>query len=107
MKETELTQTNIILKELNDIKVTLAVNSTKQLGIENSITEIKGDIKEIKNDFVVRREFNDALIEIRVQNAQQIKAVSDKIGILNRIVYAIGGAVGLTIIAQILKLIFK
>lgn len=54
-----------ILKELSDIKANLAVNSNETANIKASISEIKSDMKEIKNDFVNRREFNEALKAIR------------------------------------------
>lgn len=54
-------QSTAILKELSDIKSSLAVNTTETANIKLSITEIKGDIKDIKNDTVTRRELSDAL----------------------------------------------
>jgi len=63
--QTENYQSTAILKELSDIKSNLAVNSSETLNIKNTIVEIKGDIRDIKSDFVTRREFNDAIKTIR------------------------------------------
>ena len=54
-------QSTAILKELGDIKISLAISNTKQVTIENAIVEIKADIKEIKQDSIGRREFNEAM----------------------------------------------
>lgn len=44
-----------------------AVLEVKLDYISKDITTIKADIKEIKNDFVARREFNDAIAVLRKQ----------------------------------------
>jgi len=87
---------NTILRELSDIKSSLAVNTNETANIKASISEIKVDIKEIKNDFVNRREFTDSLIEIR-------KEISP----IKKIVYTIGMAIIIAVIGALLKLIIK
>lgn len=57
--------TNSILKELSDIKSNLAVNANETTNIRNSLGEMRVDIKEIKSDFVSRRESNEAFKEIK------------------------------------------
>lgn len=63
MNEQETTNghTATIMKELSDIKASLAVNTNETANIKGSIGEIKSDIKEIKNDSVNRREFTEVL----------------------------------------------
>ena len=85
-----------IMKELSDIKSSLAVNTSETSNIKANISEIKSDIKEIKNDFVARREFNEALVTIR-----------EEIAPLRKFIYAIISAFGLAIIAAIASLIIK
>jgi hypothetical protein len=83
-----------ILKELSDIKASLAVNTNETANIKSNMAEIKGDIKEIKNDFVSRREFNEALKEIRIQ-----------ISPLRKILYGMIGVVGVAVLGAILRLV--
>ena len=61
-------QSTAILKELSDIKESLAINTTETANIKASMTEIKSDIREIKADFVSRREFVDTLEKVKVKN---------------------------------------
>lgn len=64
--------------------------------IQKDIAIIKTDIKEIKSDYIIRREFNEALVEIRSQLA-----------FFQKIVYSVFTVVGLSVLAAILKLIIK
>ncbi len=66
-----------ILKELSDIKANLAVNSNETANIKQSISEIKVDVREIKDDSVTRREFSDAMI--LTQNLQKDVSFLQKI----------------------------
>ncbi|HEX5429850.1 MAG TPA: hypothetical protein VFX17_02090 [Patescibacteria group bacterium] len=61
-------QHTTVLKELSDIKSSLAVNTNETANIKQSIAEIKLDIREIKTDFVTRREFNDAIKTLREED---------------------------------------
>ncbi len=49
---------NSILKELSDIKSSLAVNTTETNNIKVSITEIKTDIKDIKTKYITQDQLN-------------------------------------------------
>lgn len=67
-----------ILKELSDIKASLAVNTSETANIKATIGEIKQDIREIKNESVGRVEFTDAMKpipdhELRIRNLEQFK----------------------------------
>lgn len=55
------THISTLMKELSDIKSSLAVNTNETANIKQSIAEIKTDVKDIKSDGVNRREFNDTL----------------------------------------------
>lgn len=70
--------TATVLKELSDIKASLAVNTSETANIKGNITDIKTDMREIKNDFVNRRELNDALIVIR-KTEEDNKVSTDKL----------------------------
>jgi hypothetical protein len=50
-----------VLKELSDVKASLAVNTNETQNIKNTLGEIKQDIREIKSDSVSRREFNESI----------------------------------------------
>lgn len=60
-------QQSAILKELSDIKASLAVNTNETANIKQALSEMKLDIKEIKNDFASRRELTQGLETIRNQ----------------------------------------
>ena len=90
------TQSSAILKELSDIKATLAVNTAETVNIKITIGEIKADIKEIKNDFVSRREFNETLKDVR-----------ERVGFFQKIVYSIFSVIGLAVLGAILNLVIK
>ncbi len=64
--------------------------------IGKDITEIKTDIKEIKSDYIIRREFNEALKDIRLQLA-----------FFQKIVYSVFAVMGLTVLGALFKLIIK
>lgn len=89
-------QSTAILKELSDIKANLAVNSNETANIKASIGEIKIDIREIKNDYIARREFTDALIQVRKELA-----------FFQRLVYSVFSVMGLAIAGALFKLILK
>ncbi len=52
--ETEHTQNAAVLKELSDIKASLAVNTEATKNIKESMVEMKTDIREIKTDGVTQ-----------------------------------------------------
>ena len=49
-----------VMKELSDIKASLAVNTSETKNIKDSISEIKSDMRDIKSQFVTRGEYTDA-----------------------------------------------
>lgn len=91
-----VSQHTLILKELSDIKTGLAVNTTETSNIKESIGEIKMNIKEIKSDFVSRREFNEGLT-----------VINEQISPLRKIVYGMVGLMGVSVVGAILNLVLK
>lgn len=96
VKQTEVNQA-AVLKELSDIKSSLAVNTNETANIKGSVGEIKVDIREIKNDFVNRREFNDALGSLRQELSPIKKVVYGLIGV---ILLAVIGAIIQTVLVH-------
>lgn len=87
---------NAILKELSDIKSSLAVNTNETANIKSSITEIKADMKDIKNDFITRREMTEAIASLK-----------EEVSPLKKIVYGCVALVLTGFVAGILALIYK
>lgn len=85
---------SVLLKELSDIKSSLAVNTSETANIKGSITEIKTDIREIKADFVNRREFNDGLGAIR-----------SELNPLKKIIYGLVSVILIAVIGAIVQLV--
>jgi hypothetical protein len=90
------TNQSVLLKELSDIKASLAVNTSETANIKGSITEIKSDIREIKADFVSRREFNDGLASVRAEIALPKKLVYGMVAVI--LLAVIGAIVQLVLI---------
>jgi hypothetical protein len=85
-----------LFKELSDIKASMAVNTAETQNIKTSIIEIRNDIKEIKDDFVNRREFTEGLTAVR-----------EEITPLKKVVYGIIGLIVTGVIVGLLKLIIN
>ena len=88
-----------VLKELSDIKASLAVNTNETANIKGSITEIKQDIREIKNDSVSRREFNESL--------ESMKSLKGDVESLKEFRWKLAGitslaAAGMTFVGQLI-----
>ena len=64
--------------------------------IQRDLREMKVDIKDIKTDFVNRREFTEAL-----------NAIRDEISPLRRIIYGIVALMGVAVFGAIFKLVIK
>ena len=82
-----------VLKELSDIKASIAVNTTETANIKFTVSEIKSDIRDIKEDFVNRREFNEGL-----------KALRDEVAPLKKFVYGLIAVVMLSVLGAIINL---
>ncbi len=90
------TDSSAILKELSDIKSSLAVNTNETANIKSSISEIKSDMKDIKNDFITRREMTESMTLLR-----------EEVGPLKKIVYGCVGFVLIGFISAALVLVYK
>ena len=76
-EQTNTNQTNgqgNIMKELSDIKSSLAVNTSETTNIKASIAEIKGDIKEIKTRYITWEQHND-VIKCNEKQEEKIEAL--------------------------------
>jgi len=87
---------SIILKELSDIKASLAVNTNETANIKARVGEIQADVKEIKNDYIVRREFNE-----------QLDTINKRVDFFQKLVYSVFSVMGLGIFGAILRLVLK
>lgn len=87
-------QATVILKELSDIKSSLAINTTETANIKQNISEIKTDMREIKNSFVTQIEFK-----------AEVKKIADEISPLKKFVYGFAAAVGLAVLGAVLKMV--
>lgn len=67
----------VILKELAEMGKILAVIDNRIKTVENIQIEVKSDIKEIKNDFVNRREFNEAMKAMKEDFIPSSKIIDD------------------------------
>ena len=65
-------QSTAILKELGEIKTAQAVSTNEMKNISVIISDIKNDVKEIKADFVNRREHNE-LVKIVNSQGEQLR----------------------------------
>lgn len=82
-------------KDISDIKASLAVNTSETSNIKSNISEIRQDIKEIKLDFVNRREFTEALETIRLEIAPMRKFIYGLIAVV--LLAFIGAVINLVI----------
>lgn len=74
-----------ILNELSAIKSSLAVNTSETTNTKENIKEMKGDIKEMKNNVVFRAEFdayrkiNDDLLTTHSREIEALTTTKNKI----------------------------
>ena len=98
------TQSTAILKELSEMGKVLAVIDNRLKNVENTQIETKGDIKEIKSDFVNRREFNEAMKAMREEFAPSSKELIDHETRIRAIESKVWKAIGALIVCQIIIL---
>ncbi len=84
--------TSTILKELSDIKSSLAVNTNETANIKARLTDIQADVKEMKTESVSRREFTD----VNTTTATTITDMKKDIDFLKKVAYG-----GLAIVAAV------
>lgn len=90
-----------ILKELSDIKASLAVNTSETANIKQNIQEIKTDIKEIKSDFVSRREFNEKTKDVEEKLDIRFAVNEGSIKKTTTLIYWIGAILGAATLTSI------
>lgn len=87
-------QSTAILKELSDIKSSLAINTTETANIKQNISEIKNDMRDIKNAFVTQIEFK-----------AEITKIKEELSPLKKFVYGLVTAVILSVLGAVLRLV--
>ncbi len=87
---------NSMMREFSDIKALLAVNTSETSNIKASISEMKVDMKEIKNDFVNRRELNEI-----------VTAIYEQISPVKKSIYGMGLLIVTTVIGAVLRLVIQ
>lgn len=83
-------------------------NSTLAITLEyikKDIIEIKSDVKDIKSEYVLRREFQDKLLEQEERMMYKIDSLNERISVPLKAMYATASTVGLAVLYTILKLI--
>ncbi len=101
--ESEHQQNSSILKELSDIKASLAVNTSETKNIKDTISEIKTDLKEIKNDFVNRRELTDVIKSLKEETLLNLGKTNDEVSLLRKIIY---GAISFILLAVLSAVVY-
>jgi hypothetical protein len=71
-------QSTIVMKELSDLKEKLATNTEATKNVNQTLTEIKSDLKVFQNSFVTHDEFNPIKkdIEMRMRRVELWGAIT-------------------------------
>ncbi len=82
MTEQTEPQSTIVMKELSDLKEKLATNTEATKNVNQTLGEIKQDLKTFQNSFVTHDEFNPVKkdVETRLRRLEQWGAIA--IGVL-------------------------
>lgn len=75
--------------------------------IQKDISTIKADVKEIKADFISRREFETQMKDIDAKFTAAIKVNEDKTVFISRIVYSVISVLAMATLTAIIKGIYK
>lgn len=76
--ETNMQSDAAILKELSDIKSSLAVNTAETANIKTHITDIKTDIKEIKALYVTQSEYKTGR-DLAVDHETRLRTLESRV----------------------------
>ena len=71
-------QNSAILKELSDIKASLAVNTNETQNIKLSISEIKTDVRDIKTNAVTQEQYK-GLLEMLKDHEERLRVAETKL----------------------------
>lgn len=106
MTETaQSTNQSTILKELSDIKTSLAVNTNETANIKIAVVEIKTAVNEMKGDYISRREFSDKTKELDEKCVARFTVGEGRTADLYRIVYWVIGVFALAFLGALIKLV--
>lgn len=86
----------------------LPSNSTLDVKLDyitRDIREIKADVKEMKSDYVSRREFDAGLKDLEIKFLSADKIIEEKINPLAKVVYAGIGLICVGVVGSLLSLI--
>ena len=65
-----------IMKELSDIKESLATNTAETKNIKESLAEVKADVKEMRNNYITQQQHQELVVckndhEIRLRDTEK------------------------------------
>lgn len=75
--------------------------------IQNDIKQIKNDVREIKQDFISRREYETGEKDYDSKIQTQMETLTEKVALLNRVLYWTIAVVGLSLVTAFLRLVIK
>lgn len=75
--------------------------------IQRDLNVIKSDVKEMKGDYISRREFGDKTKELEDKIIARLESNDEKLKDLFKMVYWVIGTVCLAVIGSIMRLIIK
>lgn len=75
--------------------------------IQQDIKVIKSDVKEMKSEYITRREFEEKSKENKDAVDVQFDTINEKVSLLNRVLYWVIGVLALAAATSFFKLIFK
>ena len=92
---------------MQDESPTNSVLEVKLDYIQKDINVIKSDVKDIKNDYISRREFGVSNKDLEEKLSERISVVNDKANQHSKVIWGVVTALLLMIASAIGKLIFK
>lgn len=75
--------------------------------IQKDLNAIKEDIRDIKNENITRREFNEALVVIRREAETENKILKDSLALVWKVIYSLAALFLIAIAQSIIKLVIK
>lgn len=75
--------------------------------IHQDVKDVKLDIKEMKDSYVSRREFEDKIADIEEKLIDKVISNAERIDTLYKMVYGVASAVGLIIIGALMDKILN
>lgn len=75
--------------------------------IQEDLRVIKSDVKEIKSDFVTRREFEQELKESEKRSVVTYNSINEKVATLNKAINSVVALIVSGVVVGLMKLIIK